>query len=315
MGSPLKVFEAPSISLRYISLLALILLLIAPHTPAQGVKAEVNPSRISAKPGDRVNITLYITNLGAEEIEVRGLRLKVRSTRVYLLPLSIPFGEYYIPFDEPVHVGPGERKAIRKVIEVPYIHYAGDFVVTILVQTSAGEAVTHLYASLGFTPVSATIMIASLGALVGIVYGIYRYMKSRLSYEASIRRRVERIDKILERRDRNKELLEILEERKSRGKVSKEEYEDLSRRYKSEIDKAQTELDRILSDVEKDIERLSTEIRNLREEYRVLKERLAKGLADREVKGRLKHMENLIKEKERALGDLRVRLKRMRSGA
>ncbi len=278
---------------------------------AQPIQVRVSPSKLTAKPGDRILLTLCITNLGDREIEVKGFNLEIRSTRLYLIPLSFPFGKYYVPLDRPVKIRPGERVAIREIVEVPYINYQGDFDVKITVISDEGGAETHLEITLVPTLLSASIIMSYIIAVGLLLLGLYWLIK-RLKSERW-RRKIDSIDKMLKKRDKLIEILKTLEEKRHQGKMSYQEYLDLKKKYEEDLRSIHIKLRSALPGLELDIERLTLEINNLRNELEVLEGKLVKEMRDDGMRGRLEHIEDMIKLREKILSDMRERAKKIES--
>ncbi len=285
-------------------------LLLLPSISAQPIQVSAFPSKLTARPGDRVLLTLYITNLGNEEIEVKGFNLEIRSTRLYMLPLSFPFGKYYVPLDKPIKIKPGERKAISEIVEVPYINYQGDFDVKVTVISSEGEAETHLEIILTLTLLSASIMVAYIIAVGILLLGLYWLIKRMRSERW--RRKISSIDKMLKRRDELIDILRTLEEKKARDKIDHREYLDLRTRYEKDLRSTHLKLKSALPDLEMDMERLALEINNLKNELEILRGKLASEMGDDGVKNRLNHIESMIRARERILNDMRERVRKVR---
>ncbi len=286
-----------------------LFLLLPSCSLAQSIQVKAVPSKLTARPGDRISLTLYIRNLGSHEIVVKGFNLKIRSIHLYLIPMSFPFGRYYVPLDEPVKVEPGEEKAIREIIEVPYINYQGDFDVEITVISNGGEAKTHLEITLVLTLLSASIIVSYLIVAGLLLLGLYFVIK-RMKSERW-RRKISSIDRMLKRGDELIDALRSLEERRSQGKVDHREYLDLKARYEDDLRSIHLELRKAIPDLEIDIRRISLEVNNLRNELEELRRKLASEMSDKETRDKLEHVESMIKSREKILEDLIERKRRI----
>ncbi len=286
-------------------------LLLLPSVSAQLIQISAFPSKFTAKPGDKILLTLYITNLENKEIEVKGFNLEVKSTHLYVLPLSFPFGKYYVPLDKPIRIGPGERKAIKEMVEVPYINYQGDLDVKVTLISNEGKAETHLEITLILTLLSASMILAYIIAAGLLSLGLYWTIKRMKSERWE--RKINSIDKILKRRDELIEILRALEEKRSQGKIDHSEYLDLKSSYEGDLKSTHLKLRSALPDLEMDVERLTLEINNLKEELEFLRSKLANEMEDNEMKSRLEHIETIIKSREKILGDMRERVRRVKN--
>ncbi len=286
-----------------------LFLLLPSCSLAQSIQVKAVPSKLTARPGDRISMTLYIRNLGSHEIVVKGFNLKIRSIHLYLIPMSFPFGRYYVPLDEPIKVEPGEEKAIREIIEVPYINYQGDFDVEITVISNGGEAKTHLEITLVLTLLSASIIVSYLIVAGLLLLGLYFVIK-RMKSERW-RRKISSIDRMLKRGDELIDALRSLEERRSQGKVDHREYLDLKARYEDDLRSIHLELRKAIPDLEIDIRRISLEVNNLRNELEELRRKLASEMSDKETRDKLEHVESMIKSREKILEDLIERKRRI----
>ncbi len=285
--------------------LPLILLLVV--SSGQGVVARIEPSYLDTSPGERVELTLYVKNLGKTPIEVKSLRIRVTSVRLFSLPISTYLGEYEIPFDEPVRVNPGVEEPIKKVIRVPDVPLAGDFSLEVLVITTGGEASTSLSLRLGLTPLTAGFMLLIILLILGIVYGIYRYIKGKISREGRLKRKISRVDSLLVERGRILELKRNLEERRSEGRIGEEEYRKLKEEYDSSLVRIQGQLEQFIPEFEKEASRIRDQINRLEKEIKEIEARVEVG----EIKkGAGKSM---IKEKRKNLDKLRRKLQDLES--
>ena len=281
---------------------------------AQGnVSARIEPKILTSKPGEEVEITLYVYNRGNSKIEVTGIRLYVTSETLFYLPIRAHLGEYKIPFDEPVEVDPGQEKPIKKIIEIPNIPLAGNFDIRVLVETTGGNAETELKVNLGYTVVSVGTLILLLLVTIGILYGIFLYVKGKVSKEGRFRRKLSRIDALLEERYRVTELRRKLDKRRSEGKIGEVEYQKLKEEYESNLSRIQTELERFIPELEKEVTTLKEEINRLKEEVRVIKARMEVGeLSKGAGKSQLKEREKLLKKLEKRLSEAEHRLERLK---
>ncbi len=280
----------------------------------QGVQARIEPTHLSTFPGEKVELTLYVRNLGKTPIEVRALRVKVTSIRLFSLPISLYLGEYEIPFDEPVKVDPGSEEPIKKVIRVPDVPLAGDFSLEVQVVTNGGAASTSLSLRLGLTPVTAGFMFLILLVILGIIYGIYRYVKGKISKEGRLKRKISRIDSLLVERERILGLKMRLEERRSEGRIGEEEYKKLKEEYDSSLERVQGQLDQFVPELEREASKVREKIEELEREIREIEARIEvgeikKGAGKSMIKDRRKRLEKLQKK----LSDLEARIKAIKS--
>ena len=252
---------------------------------------QVSPEEVIVSPGEYLNVTIFLTNKGEEEIVVTGFEIRVMQ-HLPLIPISIPIGSYDSPLEEPISIGAGESRVIYRIFEVPRIAYSGDFSVLITAKTSKGDSTAEMRVSMGI-PISSAISLAMTVLLeVSTAYLFYLALKRRLRPEDPIMRRIKRIKSIIGWRKYDEEILGLIEERKTWG-TYKDGYE------------------RHLDAVRRADELISIVMRDLREEERRIElsiEAIKIGLSD--FKGKIdnknfRYLEKILANKEKALSEIR----------
>ena len=280
---------------------ALTLLITTPflHAVAQGILAEMKPRVIAASPGELVEMSLVVTNKMKSSISVTGLRVRVTSEEVFFLPVRLPFGEYKIPFDDPVGVDPGETEEIRKNIEVPNVPLFGRFRLHVTVETTGGTTETSFLVNLRYSTLAVAVFLLLILIILLIVYLIIRKIRRRLSRAGRYRRRLSRLDIALAERDRYLELKRRLEERRAEGRVGDDEYARLKKEYDSALQKIQSELESIRPELERDLERLKEELKSVEGEIKTIRARMEVGEINKSA------ARKLLRDKEKRVSELR----------
>lgn len=277
-----------------LKLIALLLLLLPAYlgSAQPNLSLKVDPSELIANPGDRVRVRIVLSNEGSSEVNLTGFELRVVQ-HIPFLPSGVQVGVYEMPLEEPIRLMPGEEKEVARVFEVPSVAYSGDFSIFLKAKSTAGESEAEVRVSLGLTLSSALPTALAISIEVGVAYGIYKALRRRLKPEHPVRRRLRRLRSVKGWRDYDREIVELINERRSWGT-----YED-DERYEKHV-RAIGRAEELLSAV---IDDLKEEERKIRRELDVTVKELSelrKKLGERE----LRYLERLIAEREKLLREV-----------
>ena len=289
-----------------LTIILLILIFSPLISTSQVISASISPSELSTKPGTKEKFSLTVKNMGKSDIDVTGMRLRITSKELSGIPLTLYLGEYYFPFDEPERVPAGGSKVFERTLEVPLIPFAGEFDVEVVVETTGGSANTKLKIELLHSWLSISFLLISLSIVLAVIYVILK-----LSFRKVKRRKVYRINDLLNERDRYYKLLKELEGRK--GKISESEYNELREEYSSELRRVQSTLDSMIPDLDKEINLLEKEISEIESEIRKTRIRVdVKEIKRSEAEESIEKMERILKEKRKKVNELRDLVKRIK---
>ncbi|MCS7102783.1 MAG: hypothetical protein NZ992_02740, partial [Candidatus Korarchaeum sp.] len=256
-----------------LKLIILLLLILPAHlcSAQSNLSLSVDPSELVASPGDRVRVRILMKNEGSSEVNLTGFELKVVQ-HFPLLPSGVQVGVYEMPLEEPVRLKPGEEREISRVFEVPSVAYSGEFSVFLKARSTAGESVAEVKVSLGLTLSSALPTALAISLEAGVIYGIYRALRRRLKPEHPARRRLRRLRTVRGWREYDKEVVELMNERKSWGIYENgERYE----RHVRAIKKADELISAVISDLREEEKRIEREIAIMSEELSELRGKLS----------------------------------------
>ncbi|MEM2377575.1 MAG: hypothetical protein QXV05_03555 [Candidatus Korarchaeum sp.] len=278
--------------MRLRSILILLLLLPICLSSAQPISVRVDPTELVAKPGDRIQVKIVVRNEGGSEVNVTGFELRVVQ-HFPLLPLGVQVGVYEMPLEEPMRLMPGEEREMSRVFEVPSVAYSGEFSVFLKVRSTAGESSTEVRVSLGLPLSSALATALVISVEAGIIYGIYRALRRRLRPEHPLARRLRRIRSVKGWREYDKEVVELINERRSWGT-----YEDGERyeKHARAVRKAEDLMLAVINDLREDVRRIRGEIGILRGESVELEGRVSEAC--------LRYIARLVSEREKLLREL-----------
>lgn len=277
-----------------LKLIALLLLLLPAHlSSAQpSLSLKVDPSELIANPGDRVRVRMVVRNEGSSEVNLTGFELRVVQ-HLPLLPSGVQVGVYEMPLEDPIRLAPGEEKEVVRVFEVPSVAYSGDFSIFLKAKSTAGESETEVRVSLGLTLSSALPTALAISIEVGVAYGIYRALRRKLRPEHPVRRRLRRLRSVKGWMEYDREVVELINERRSWGT-----YED-DERYEKHV-RAIRRAEELISTVIND---LKGEERKIRRELGVTMKELSE-LRERLGERELRYLERLIAERGKLLREL-----------
>lgn len=276
------------------SIIPLIILLFFQPVTAEDLVISLDRSEIFVNPGDRVNLTLKLENLGGREVEVKGFELRIIQ-HVTLLPQGIQIGAYELPLKEPITLKPGERKEISRVFEVPRIAYSGDFSVIIVAETNVGEKSCELKVSLGITVSSAISTLLTLALGGSLIFLTCKALKRKLKPEHPVWRRIRRLKSVKGWREYDREMVSIMDERKAWGTFRDGvRYE----RHVEAIRKADELISVVLGDLREEERRLESEVKIICGELRNLEGKLSEDLRD--------YISRISSDKERMLKEMRA---------
>jgi len=280
---------------RELLFLLLLLTLKTSVLLSQGnITAQISPSSISVKPGEKIGLNLMVRNLGNADVNITGVRVHVISKTLFGIPVSIYLGEYPIPFEKPVKVRAGGETTIEKVVEVPNIPVAGDFSVELVVQTTGGSTTANMSVSLSYSLLSLIALLAAIFLISGVLYLIFRHIRMG-------RRPESKIEHLISERDRYSGFLRKLEEKKARGEGGIE-HEKLREEYSSKIAEIQSKLDEAAKKLQADVEKLLKEINSLEDGIKIIKARAELGeISKRDARREIEKRERLLVKKREDL--------------
>lgn len=279
---------------------------------AQKITAKIVPSYIEAHPGESVELKLAVRNSGQEKINVTGLRVYVTSEEVFFLPISADLGEYFIPFDEPVEVPPGGEKEIHKIVEIPNIPLFGRFRLRVEVKTTGGSAFTDMKVGLRRSNIYLGVFFIFILLIFLILYAAVHMVKGRLSVLGRFNRIVNKVDSLLSERDRLIELMNRVEEKRSKGKIEEKEYRKLREEYERSLNEVREQLRAHQISIRSMLSSIEEEMSRLRGEMSEVRARVEVGdLSKKEGKRIIKKREKAIRSLEERAKILRNRLERM----
>lgn len=278
--------------MRLRSILILLLLLPICLSSAQPISVRVDPTELVAKPGDRIQVKILVRNEGSSEVNVTGFELRVVQ-HFPLLPSGVQVGVYEMSLEEPMRLMPGEGREITRVFEVPSVAYSGEFSVFLKVRSTAGESSTEVKVSLGLPLSSALATALVISVEAGMIYGIYRALRRRLRPEHPLTRRLRRLRSVKGWREYDKEIVRLINERRSWGT-----YEDGERyeKHARAVSRAEDLILSVINDLREEARRVRREIEVMREE--------SVGLEGRISETSLKYIARLVSEREKLLREV-----------
>lgn len=285
-------------------ILLLLLLPICLSSAQPELSIRVYPSELVVSPGDRVQVRIVVRNDYNVEVNLTGFELRVVQY-FPLIPSGIQVGTYEMPLEEPLRLRPGEEREIVRVFEVPSLAYSGEFSVFLKAKSTAGDSLTEVKVSLGLPLSSALSMALALLVEAAVIYGIYMVLRRRLRPEHPVRRRLRRLRSVRRWREYDREVVDLISERRSWGTYEDEErYE----RHVRAVKKAEHLIRVVIDDLREERRRIWRELNLMRAELAELRGVLSEESLEyverllRERGKMLEEIDSLIDELERSVG-------------